>query len=378
MMTFPDFTNRLLKALFCQGEPDRVPLVEAGIAQPIKERFLGRPIRSVDDEIEFWRLAGFDYAPLEAGLRTIIDAAIHHAQTGRFEDSTHRSNRVEAAKAFAVQKLAAYSLTTVQADGTKRNWAPEGKGFITCHDDLEDFPWPHPDDLDYEKFHKFRARLPKTMGILCFSGAIFSSLMLMMGMEFCMISMLEGSELFRRLLQKVGEFQVNVIEILVEKGCVDGVWINDDMGFRTGTLVNPNLFRKYIFPYYREIKTLTARHGLPLMLHSDGNITRILPDLVEIGFNAIHPFEPEAMNIHQCRELLGKDVCIIGNLSLGYPLGSGTPQDVSKETRILIQKLAPGGSYCLSSGNSIPEYIPYENWLAMRNTALEAGRYPIQ
>jgi uroporphyrinogen decarboxylase len=377
-MDQPDFKNRLLKAIYCQGEPDRVPMVEAGIAAPIKERFLGRKITSLQDEIAFWELAGYDFIPLEAGLRTIIDAAIHHEGTGRFESTAPDTSKVAQAKKFATDQLSKYQLTTVNKDGSLRAWAPEGKGFINRIEDLEAFPWPTPQEMDYSKFELIKELLPPGMGMFCNAGAIFSSLMLMMGLEECFMGMHRGSELFTRLLKKVGEFQVEVVEILLEIGSIGGIWINDDMGFQTGPLVDPKLFRKYTFPYYREIKHLVARKGIPLLLHSDGNITKVLPDLAEIGFNAIHPIQPECMDILQARQILGNKVCVIGNLSLGYPLGIGTPGDVSKETEILIQKMAPGGGYCFSSGNSIPDYIPYENWLAMRETALRIGVYPIK
>ncbi len=377
-MCQPDFNNRLLKAIFCEGEPDRVPIVEAGVDLSIKERFLGRKITMLQDEIEFWMTAGYDFIPLEAGLRTIIDAAIHHEGTGRFESSTPDPQIVAYAKQFAINKLSAYKLTTVNEDGSRRTWAPEGKGFINNMEDLETFPWPSPEDLDYSKFEQIKSLLPPGMGVFCNAGAIFSSLFLMMGFETCLIGMTQGSELFTRLLKRVGEFQIKVVEILLETGSVGGIWINDDMGFRSGTLVNPKLYQKYTFPYYREIKSLVARKGIPLLLHSDGNITKILPDLVEIGFNAIHPIEPESMDILQARQIVGNKVCLIGNLSLGYPLGTGTPDDVIKETSILMRKMAPGGGYCFSSGNSIPDYIPYENWRAMRDTALRTGVYPIK
>lgn len=376
-MRQPDFENRLLKAIFCAGEPDCVPIVEAGVAVPIKERFLGRRIASLADEVDFWATAGFDYLPLESGLRTIIDAAIHHEGTGRFEGPTPDHPRVAAAKQFAIHKLSEFRLTTHNADGSNRTWAPEGKGFINSLEDLEAFPWPAPEELDYSKFRSINSMLPPGMGVLCLGGAIFSCLMLMMGLEECFINMKRGSELFTRLLQKVGEFQLKVVEILLETGGVGGIWINDDMGFRTGPLVNPALYRKYTFPYYREIRRLTAQKGLPLLLHSDGNITRLLPDLVEIGFNAIHPIEPESMDICQARQIVGDKVCLIGNLSLGFPLGTGTPEDVRRASAALIRTMAPGGGYCFSSANSIPDYIPYENWLAMRETALRVGVYPI-
>jgi uroporphyrinogen decarboxylase len=376
-MCHPDFNNRLLKAIFCEGEPDRVPMVESGIDLVIKEHFLGHKILSLQDEIDFWASAGYDFIPLEAGLRTIIDSAIHHEGTGRFEKNAGESPSVTNAKKFAVNKLTKYELKTTNKDGSLRSWAPEGKGFINSIEDLEAFPWPFPEDLDFSMFETIKGLLPPGMGVFCYSGAIFSCLMLMMGLEECFINMTRGTELFTRLLAKVGEFQIRVVEILLKTDGVGGIWINDDMGFQTGPLVNPKLYQKYIFPYYREIKKMVAQKGIPLLLHSDGNITKILPDLAEIGFNAIHPIQPECMDILQARQILGKKICLIGNLSLGYPLGTGTPEDVTKESEILIRKIAPGGGYCFSSGNSIPDYIPYDNWLAMRNTALKVGGYPI-
>ena len=377
-MREPDFRNRLLKVLFCQGEPDFIPIVESGIATQHKERFLGRKILNLEDEVEFWYLAGFDLVPLEAGLRTIIDAAVHHENTGRFSNNENDHPKVVEAKAFAIKKLQAQSLTTRSEDGELRTWAPEGYGFINSIEDLMEFPWPRPEDLDYSKFYEIKNYLPDGMGVIPFCGAIFSCLMLMMGMETCLIAMMTGDRVFEELLKKVGEFQLRVVQILVDENLVDGIWINDDMGFKSRTLVNPVLYRRYTFPYYRAIKEIVKQKHLPLLLHSDGNITGILKDLVDIGFNAIHPIEPEAMDIDEARQIVGPGVCLIGNVGLSYPLGMGSPEDVKRETLKLIQKMGPGGGFCLSSANSIPEYIPYENWLAMREIALEFGRYPLK
>jgi uroporphyrinogen decarboxylase len=373
----PDFRGRFLKAVFCEGEPDRVPMVETGIDAGIKARFLGRPIESLADEIAFWMEAGYDVVPLEGGLRTIIDAAIHHEKTGRFESGRQDHPKVAAAKEFAIQRLSPQHLSTQGEDGFRRTWAAEGQGFITSLADLDAFPWPDPHDMDYTTIRSIKEALPEGMGAIPFAGAIFSSVMLMMGVEECLIQMAAQTELFRALVQRVGEFQVEVVRIILDFGTVGGIWINDDMGHNMDTLVNPVLYRKYIFPYYREIKRMTQARGLPLLLHSDGRITRILRDLVDIGFNGIHPIDPNCMDIVEARQIVGRKTCLIGNLSLTYPLGLGTPEQVAAETRALIRRAAPGGGYCLSSGNSIPDYIPYANWKAMRDTGLEAGVYPI-
>ena len=374
----PDFQGRLLKAIFCRGEPDRVPLVEAGIDLIIKERFLGRPIATPFDEVAFWTEAGYDFVPLSAGLRTIIDAAIHQESSGRFESRDADSDRVAAAKRFAIARLSPQHLTTRKDVGGVRTWAPEGKGFITSLDDLAAFPWPDPADLDLSTLESIGSAAPTGLGVIPFAGAIFSSVMLMMGVETSMLEMAHESRLFQSLIAQVAEFQLEVVRLLLSSPATGGIWINDDLGHKTGLLVNPRLLRKHLFPHYRVIRDLTASREVPLLLHSDGRITEILPDLVDLGFNAIHPIDPNGMDIEETRQTVGPNVCLIGNLSLGQPLGLGTPAEVAAETEALVRKMAPGGAYCFSSGNSIPDYVPYENWLAMRDTALRVGRYPIQ
>jgi uroporphyrinogen decarboxylase len=69
---------------------------------------------------------------------------------------------------------------------------------------------------------------------------------------------------------------------------------------------------------------------------------------------------------------------LLGNIDLSYTLTRGTPQEVEAEVKKRIRDLAPGGGYCLSSANSIPDYVPLENYLAMRDAWLKYGRYPIQ
>jgi uroporphyrinogen decarboxylase len=373
----PNFEGRLLKTVFAEGIPDRVPIVEAGIDLSIKERFLGRPIQHLADEIEFWQQAGYDFIPLEAGLRTVIDAAIHHEQTGRFESEKPDPAAIAAAKSFAIERLSPLHLTASGLTGDRRSWAPAGKGILRDMADLEQFPWPDADDFDLSALQSANEQLPPGMGTLCFCGAVFSSVMLMLGFETAFVEMATETEFFQRTTRKIVELQYKVVERLVRHDLVGGIWVNDDLGHRTGTLVNPKLLRKYFFPYYHELRRLTKSKDLPLLLHSDGRIVEVLPDLVEIGFNALHPIDPNCMTLQETREIVGPDVCLIGNLSLTYPLGTGSPEDVARETEALIRSAAPAGAYCLSSGNSVPEYVPYANWKAMRDTALRVGAFPI-
>src|SRR3972149_7679563 len=163
------------------------------------------------------------------------------------------------------------------------------------------------------------AILPAGMGAIPFAGSVFTCLLYMLGVEGCLIGIARGTELFRALLRKVGELQRKVVEPLLGLDTLNGIWINDDLAHKAATFANPALYREHISPYYREMRDLTRAKGLPLLLHCDGNLTQILSDLVEIGFNAIRPIEPDFMDIGGTRRLVGPQVCLIGNLSLGYP-----------------------------------------------------------
>jgi uroporphyrinogen decarboxylase len=372
----PDFENRLRKVLLCEGLPDRVPLVEAGIYTAAKERFLGHPIQSLRDEITFWSRAGYDTFQVTSGLREIVDAAIHHGETGQYESAANESGGVRAAKEYAIHKLHPHALTSELKDGT-RHWAPTHEGIIITEKDFDDFPWPRPEEIDYSVFEEAASAMPPGMKVIPFAGAIISSVSLMMGMQNFFTQLALGEPLVEKMFQKVGEFQLAVVDILLGFDTVGAIWINDDMGSSTSTLVNPKHLRQHLFPWYERIAGRTHAANRPLMLHSDGCLYPILEDLVQIGFNAIHPIEPKAMDIHRVREIVGPNVCLIGNVNLGFPLGTGTPADVEASVRELIRAMAPNGSYCISSANSIPEYIPYENWLALRNASLRYGRYPI-
>ncbi len=375
--TGPDFDNRLRKVLLCEGIPDRVPLVEAGIYTEAKERFLGRPIQSLQDEVEFWAKAGYDSFQVTSGMREIVDAGIHHGQTGMYEPQEGESEAVRAAKVYAINEFRSQRLTS-KLDSGERHWAPAREGIVVTEQDFANFPWPRPRDINYTVFEEAAGVLPPGMRIIPFSGAVFSTVSLMMGMENLFIQLALGEPLVDKMFQRIGEFQLGVVEILLEFDTVGAIWINDDMGSSNSTLVNPKHYRRFLFPWYERIAERVHAKNRPLILHSDGCLYPILEDLVRVGFDAIHPIEPKAMDIQRVRQIVGPDVCLIGNVDLAFPLGTGTPEDVDVAVRDLIRTMGPSGGYCISSGNSVPEYIPYENWLAMRNAALKYGTYPIE
>jgi uroporphyrinogen decarboxylase len=132
-----------------------------------------------------------------------------------------------------------------------------------------------------------------------------------------------------------------------------------------------------VFPWYRKIGEVLEEAGLPFIYHSDGNILEIMDDLAECGIKAIHPVEPQAMDIVEVKRRFGDRFCIFGNIDLDYTLTRGSVDEVVVQVKERLRKLAPGGGYGVSASNSIPDYVRPQNYRAMVETAMKYGKYPI-
>jgi len=103
----------------------------------------------------------------------------------------------------------------------------------------------------------------------------------------------------------------------------------------------------------------------------------VIDDLIACGVNALHPIEPKAMDIYKLKKIYGKKLCLMGNIDVGETLTRGNPETVDEEVKQKISRLAPGGGYCIGSSNSIPDYVPLENYIALLEASFNYGHYPI-
>lgn len=154
------------------------------------------------------------------------------------------------------------------------------------------------------------------------------------------------------------------------------VWAVDDIAFGTGPIIRPQDLRKFIFPWYEEFGKICHDHGLYFFFHTDGVVWDLVEDLIALGVDALHPIDPTCMDIVAVKCKVGERLTLIGNIS-NQLLEEGTPAEVTALTQQRLREVAPGGGYCLGSGNSVPDWAKIENYKAMITTALQYGRYPI-
>ena len=342
----PDFERFLTTVR--RGTPDRVPPCELSVDTPIKELFLGRPIRTPQDDIEFWLRAGYDYVIVSTPGQPVSDVVTHEPGSGEQAEATH-----------------------------DHRWAVSGTGAVPNWEKFETYPWVTEAEVNYGPVDFLRDLLPDGMLAIANQGPLFSGAWRLMGLEAFSYALVEAPELVAAIFEKLGELSVKITKANCQKEWVGAVWLGDDIAFASTLMTSPAVFRQYALPYYRRIGEVCREYRKPLIFHSDGNVLPVIDELIDVaGISALHPIEPKAMDIQQVKRDYGHRVALIGNVDVDL-LSQGTPEMVAAETKRLLRDVAPDGGYLLGSSNSITYYTRLENYRAMLETLRKFGGYPI-
>ena len=331
----PDF-GRFLKVLRREGEPDYVPFVELGIDREIVEAVLEEPVRSVADDVRFWHALGYDYVSVKAAIP------------------------------WARRRDAAAD--TASLPHARREWVNVHSGQIASRADLEAFPFPKPQDVDYRAIEEAIRIVPDGMGVVGRISGVLENSMWTLGFENMALLLADQPDLVRGTLDAIGALLLNVVETL---GGIDGcgaVFFGEDMGFKTATMFSPAVYRELLFPWHRRIVDAIHARGKPIILHSCGNVCAILDDILDIGWDARHSYEDVIQPITEAKDRHGDRLSVLGGIDMDL-LARGTEQAVRARVREVVAHCAPGGGFAIGSGNTVANYIPVANYLAMLDEA---------
>jgi uroporphyrinogen decarboxylase len=338
----PDF-ERLRRALLRQEEPDRVPLLELKADPEIVAHVMGvsrdTPLDRIEKQrwteldVRFWHDLGFDAVRVRGGMqlsRTLIPAQ-----------------------------------DTADLKRSARDWQSETEGPIANWDDFERFPWPRAVDADFAQIEFAASILPEGMKLLPSPYGMLEPLTWLMGYVPFSLALYDTPDLIAAMVEQITAIYVPIAEALIEMDCVGGLFTPDDMGFRSGTLVAPEHLRQYVFPYHRRLAEIAHAHGKLYILHSCGNLEAVMDDLIDdVKIDAKHSFEDIIMPVETVKARYGHRMGIVGGIDIDL-LARGTEQDVRERVRQVLDACMSGGGYALGTGNSVTNYIPVRNFLAM-------------
>ena len=130
----------------------------------------------------------------------------------------------------------------------------------------------------------------------------------MRGMENILLDLVLNPKFVEGSLRGITDYILETMRILFDRFGFDGVAMSDDYGIQKSMLMFLVQWRRFIKPRLSEIYTLAKKYGKTVFHHSCGNIYPIIGDLIDIGFNILHPIQPEAMDVFQLKREFGRDL----------------------------------------------------------------------
>ncbi len=252
-----------------------------------------------------------------------------------------------------------------QQGGKKRVWREEHAEVITSRDDVKNFAWPSPDSINLLPVEFMATLIPSNMKLIVFYPGIFEDMTTLMGFENMAIKSIEEPQLLGEILERLTELAEAALDKAASHAAVGAVFFGEDMGFKTGPLLNPAFMKEWVFPCHKRIVEACHKHGKPFILHSCGNISELMDDLVgEVGIDALHSFQDVIEPVEQVYAKYADRIAIMGGLDMDL-LARGSKEQIRKRAREILEACAPKGNFAFGAGNSITDFVPIENYYTM-------------
>jgi uroporphyrinogen decarboxylase len=336
-MRQPDFQNFL--DVIKGKNTGKVPLFEFIINDDFLRYFAGEEIVNQKDELTEFRIAlhgfknaGYDFCAVPQW----------HTNTLKFVTKEHT-------------KLSSIS--------------SNAGALITDRESFEKYEWPDPEKGDYSILDKIAAEMPEGMKLLVFGPlGVLELAVEIVGYENLCIMTLMDEELTAEIFDNIGKRLLRFYELCLEHDSVGAIVGNDDWGFKTQTLLDHDTLRKYVFPWHKKIVAAAHAKGKPAILHSCGNLVEIMYDIMyDMKYDAKHSYEDGIVPVEEAYKRWGDRITIVGGIDMDF-LTRSTPEQVTERCKNLLELTKPTSRYIMGAGNSIPHFVPLDNYNALRNS----------
>jgi uroporphyrinogen decarboxylase len=220
-----------------------------------------------------------------------------------------------------------------------------------------------PDPSNPERFMHFKPLIEAQSNryiLVKISRCLFERGWSLRGMENLMMDFIINPLFVHELFESIADFNLKLLENL-KSYPIDGVRFSDDWGGQRGLLMSPETWRIFIKPYLKRMYDRAHSLGYDVFIHTCGDVTLLLDDLIEIGVDVFNPFQPEVMDIGNIIERYAGRLAFNGGLSIQKTLPFGDPDEVRREVRNRLKLAREHGGYIISPAHDMPPDIPFEN-----------------
>jgi uroporphyrinogen decarboxylase len=251
-------------------------------------------------------------------------------------------------------------------------------------DQIEHYDKPDHLDQSYEELAKVARTLREETDYLLvgfFGGHIFQAAQSLRGWETLLIDLLTNQVFATALMDRLAEANIRRFERFARTvgRYVDVVHFEDDLGMQDRPLMRPELYRQMVKPHHARLFSFArANCQAYLLLHTDGAVAPLIPDLIDMGIDALNPVQVSAagMDTKALKQDFGQDIAFWGGgCDSQVTLPFGTPEQVADEVKRRIDDLAPGGGFVFGPIHNVQAGVPLDNVLALFETARAYGDY---
>ncbi|MFA5292732.1 MAG: uroporphyrinogen decarboxylase family protein [Phycisphaerae bacterium] len=231
---------------------------------------------------------------------------------------------------------------------------------------FETYKWPDPDNFSYDCLENILSPIDGNMKLIIPGpyGVLETTIQLMGYNNLC-YSLVDKPDLVKAVCDAIGQRLLKHYQICLKYESVGAIFVNDDWGFKTQTMMSPDDMKKYITPWHKKFVACAHHAGRYAVMHSCGNLKDVMDVIIDdIGFDGKHSYEDTILPVEDAYEKYNPRIAIVGGIDLDFIVRS-TPQQVYTRSAKMLERTRDRGGYALGTGNSVPEYVPDENYFAM-------------
>ena len=308
-----------------------------------------------------------------------VDDNIKEALDQRFgilDDLDSSADDYEYRKAVKIHRFLGHEFFRVFPPGARieppkkaDGWAEEHAGVISSWEDLEKFEWLRAEDADLSVLEYYEKHLPDDMRVIHVID-LWEVVRELIGFESFCYKLFEDPELIKAAFAKVGEFNTAVTRACCDFDCYGAIYLSDDLGYKTSTILSPKAIRELIIPWHKKIADEAHRHGKLVFFHCCGQVYDLMDDYLDyVKIDAKHSFEEAVLPVTNVKKRYGDRLTLLGGVDVDF-LARADEASIRAKTREILDVCMPGGGYFLGSGNWVTSYVPLDNYLVM----LDEGR----
>jgi uroporphyrinogen decarboxylase len=245
--------------------------------------------------------------------------------------------------------------------------------------ELEDFPWPNPDYLDFDACLADLRRAGDVYRLSGFWTCFYHNVADLLGMEEYLVKMHTHPEVVDAVTDRVCQFyyEANQRFFAAAGDLVDGFFFGNDFGTQQSLICGPRQLDRFVMPWFRAFAEQGHRHGYQVVLHSCGSIHAVIDRLIDAGVDCLHPLQARAANMDA--ETLARQfkerIAFLGGIDTQHLLTRGTPEEVRTDVRRVRGLLGPNLIVSPSHEAILPN-VPPANVEAMAQAALTTPLRP--